>query len=242
MAGALGWTVNDQDAHAVVAVHGRLDLHGTSALRIVLLKCLAEQPEALLVELSAVELGDETALSVFTSVSRQATRWPGTPLLVCGPSPDVAALLGRGRYGKLPVYHDLEEGRRAMAEGRAVVPSISDTLFPVPGAIRHARNLATEACATWDLPELVGPASLVASELVTNAIEHAGTMVTVRFTRRERYIHVAVRDGSAAEPVIAEEVGAGDRGRGLKLVDSVAAHWGWLPSRDGKVVWATLAA
>jgi hypothetical protein len=30
-------------------------------------------------------------------------------------------------------------------------------------------------------------------------------------------------------------------GRGLQLVAKMAAHWGWLPSRDGKVVWATLA-
>ncbi|WP_433306282.1 ATP-binding protein [Actinoplanes sp. CA-030573] len=242
MTGSLGWTVNDHDEHAVVAVYGRLDLRGTPALRTVLLKCLAEQPEALLVELSAVELCDETALSVFTAVSRQAAQWPGTPLLVCAPPPDIAELLERGRYGKLPVYRDLEEGRRAMADGRAVVPSLSDSLFPIPGAIRHARNLATEACATWGLPELIGPASLVASELVTNAIEHAGTMITVQFTRRKRYMHVAVRDGSPVEPVLAEEVTAGDRGRGLKLVDSVATHWGWLPSRDGKVVWATLAA
>ena len=30
-------------------------------------------------------------------------------------------------------------------------------------------------------------------------------------------------------------------GRGLLLVDEVATQWGSMPSRDGKVVWATLA-
>jgi hypothetical protein len=31
-------------------------------------------------------------------------------------------------------------------------------------------------------------------------------------------------------------------GRGLLLVDSFAVDWGWLPTSDGKVVWASLAA
>lgn len=53
---------------------------------------------------------------------------------------------------------------------------------------------------------------------------------------------VAVRDGSPAEPLLSQPTArSAPRGRGLMLVDSVAASWGCLPSRDGKVVWAALA-
>jgi anti-anti-sigma factor len=241
MARQLAWTVVESDGCAVVTVSGLLDLGGTAGLRTALLKCLAEQPDALLVDLAALELADATVLALFTAVARQAAHWPGTPLLICAPSEPVARMLERGRHGNVPVHADVAGARRAVEDGRAEVPSISDDLLPVAGAVRHARNLVTEACLAWDLPELVGPASLVVSELVSNAVEHAGTMMTVRITRRNRYVHIAVRDGSAEEPISGSPGGLSDRGRGLLLVSTVAAHWGSLPSQDGKVVWATLA-
>src|SRR4051812_13780961 len=99
----LAWTVDQTGGLAVVTVRGRFDLADTPRLRTALLKCLAEQPRALLVDLSAMELGADTALALFTAVSRQAARWPGTPILLCGPSPRLAALLERGRYGRVVV-------------------------------------------------------------------------------------------------------------------------------------------
>ncbi|MFI5890092.1 STAS domain-containing protein [Actinoplanes sp. NPDC051513] len=242
MAGALAWTIDESDRLAVVTVRGLLDLGGAPRLRTALLKCLAEQPDALLIDLAALEIGEETVLSLFAAVARQAAQWPGTPLLLCSPSPPVAQLLGRGRHGAVPVLASVADARSAVAGGRAPVPSISDQLLPVAGAARHARDLVTEACLAWDLLELVGPASLVVSELVANAVEHAGTMLTVKVTRRHRYVHVTVRDGSPELPVAATRGVLADRGRGLMLVASVAVRWGALPSRDGKVVWATLAA
>jgi two-component sensor histidine kinase len=119
---------------------------------------------------------------------------------------------------------------------------ISDLLLPLTGTSRHARDLATEACLRWDLPDLIGPVGVVVTELVSNAIEHANTMITLQLARRPRHFHVAVRDGSAWPPET--RVPASDepgRGRGLLLVASLAADWGWLPTGDGKVVWATLA-
>jgi anti-anti-sigma regulatory factor len=240
MATPLGWTVDEKDSLTVVSVRGVLDLRGAAGLRTALLKCLAEQPDALLVDAAGLELADDTVLAVFTAIARQSALWPGTPLLVCAPSPRVAALLARRRHGGIPVHATVEEGRRAVADGQATVPSITDRILPIAGAARHARNLVTEACLVWGLPDLVGPACLVASELVSNAVEHAGTMLTFQLAHRSRYLHLAVRDGGPGEPVVRSPQGVSERGRGLLLVSSVATHWGWLPSREGKVVWATL--
>jgi len=242
MAMPLGWTVDEADGYVVVSVGGVLGLNGCPALRTALLKCLAEQPDVLLVELSAMEMVEPTALSVFTSVIRQADRWPGTPVPLCAARPATRTLLDRGGFGPLTTHDSVADALLATERrGSSVRSSISDQLPPIAGAVRQARNLATEACSTWDLPHLVGPASLVVSELVSNAIEHAGTMMTVRFARRHRYLHVTVRDGSGDEPRLAPPTGPLRKGTGLVLVDNVATHWGWLPSRDGKVVWAVLA-
>ncbi|MEU4236137.1 ATP-binding protein [Actinoplanes sp. NPDC026619] len=230
----LSWTARDEGGLVVVAVRGCLDLPGAPRLQTALLECLAEQPAALLLELSGLELAEDAALALFAEVAEQSARWPGAPLLPCDPAPRVAALLERGG---LTVYRSVAEARVVVDEA---VPGIGDQILPIAGAARHARNLATEACAAWDLPHLVGPACLVVSELVSNAVEHAGTMITVRLTRRAGHLHIAVRDGSAGEPVERPVAAAAERGRGLMLVSTVATDWGWLPARDGKVVRATL--
>ncbi|MFI1991715.1 ATP-binding protein [Actinoplanes sp. NPDC020271] len=242
MTAALSWTTGEQSGCAIVTVQGKLDLGTAHRLQGALQNSLAEQPAALLADLSQMSLGDEVALSVFAAVHRQAGIWPGTPVLLCGPRPEVAGLLARNRYGSLQVRAGVDEAVSEVSRTETVMPMISDQLLPLSGAARHARDVATAACAQWHLPDLVGPASVVVTELVTNAVEHANTMITLQLVSRPRYLHVAVRDGSAHPPQARLPVeGELDRGRGLLLVDSLAVDWGWLPTRDGKVVWATLA-
>jgi anti-anti-sigma regulatory factor len=237
----LAWTVRDDEGPAVVAVHGVLRVAGTSPLRRVLLKCLASQPDALLVDLSRVRAAEPTALGVFDAVARQAARWPGTPVVLCGPAPPVEARLRR-RGERLSIHASVADALRAVREGNEVSPSLTDQLLPAPGAVRHARDMVTDACARWGLPDLVGPAGLVADELVANGVEHAGTLLTLRISHRDRYLHVAVGDGSAEPPRLPPPAPpTAPQGLGLMLVDAIATHWGWLPSNEGKVVWATLS-
>jgi hypothetical protein len=67
-------------------------------------------------------------------------------------------------------------------------------------------------------------------------------MSTLRLSLRHRFLTIAVRDGSPAEPVLTAGLPPDARaGRGLILVDECAHSWGWLPSDGGKVVWASLA-
>lgn len=238
----LSWAVADHGGRTVVSVRGELDLAGTPLLLAALFKRLAEQPSALVLDLSGMTVAQGLAMSVFTAVAGQAERWPGIPVVLCAPGDRAAGLLERRRFGNLRVQPDVATALRGIDGGEVVMSAVNDRLLPVAGAVRHARNMATEACSTWDLPELIGPASLVVSELVSNAVEHAGTMMTVRLSRRARYLHIAVRDGSPDEPHLnPPEPLSARRGRGLMLVDHLAVHWGSLPTTDGKVVWATLS-
>ncbi|MEU8818843.1 ATPase [Actinoplanes sp. NPDC048796] len=236
---AIEYEVTGTTSELTVRLSGALGLTDVADVHIHLLKALAEQPEAVLVDVSALTVDQPLALAVFTAASRQAARWPGIPVLVYGAQPPVHALLTGPAYHRLPVFAGVEAARAAVG---ATLPALSEELLPVTGAPRHARDVATEACLRWDLPGLVAPASLIANELVSNVVDHAHTMMTLRVSLRPRYLNIAVRDGSPAEPLRPGPAVAGlNRGRGLLLVDASAHAWGWMPSADGKVVWASLA-
>ncbi|MFF5083817.1 ATP-binding protein [Actinoplanes sp. NPDC000266] len=236
---AVGFEVTGTRSELIVRLSGTLGLTDVSGVHTRLLKALAEQPEALLVDVSAMTVDQPLALAVFTAASRQATRWPGIPVLIYGAQPRVHELLTGPAYYRLPVFGGLEAAREQVG---AALPALSEELLPLSGAPRHARDVATEACLRWDLPGLIAPASLIANELVSNVVDHAHTMMTLRLSLRPRYLNIAVRDGSPAEPIRPGPAAADlKRGRGLLLVDASAHAWGWMPSADGKVVWASLA-
>ena len=102
-----------------------------------------------------------------------------------------------------------------------------------------ARRFVREHLTGHDLPRLVDDVTLVASELATNALRHAGTAFTVTITAFADDVVLAVGDGSLAMPVL---VDAGDDdvvGRGMAIVDVVSRDWGVEVDGDvGKSVWA----
>jgi len=237
-------TVHDDGRRLIAALSGELGLEDVAKLRSRLVKCLAEQPDALLLDLSRMTLRDPLALALFGAIRRQAARWPGTPVLLCAPEAHTANQLRGAAHRSLTVFGTLEAARAHAGRERQTLPMLSDELLPISGAARQARNVATDACLLWDLPDLLAPACLVTSELVSNVVDHAHTMMSLRLTLRPRYLQIAVRDGSAAAPVVRATQGdaTAGRGRGLMLVKATAHSWGWLPTEDGKVVWASLLA
>jgi anti-anti-sigma regulatory factor len=235
--------IDQRLSYAVIRITGTLDAAGAIRLRNGLLGCLAEQPEALIVDLTDMRLAPRQALSVFAAVGRQAATWPQVPMFLCGPTPEVADLLGRGPVDwHTAVVRDVGTAVRSLARDRApVAAALAEDLLPVEGASRRAREMATEACLRWQLPTLAGPTCTVATELVNNVVAHAHTMMRLRLSARRRYVHIAVADGSTEPPVLRGDMPpAALWGHGLALVDAVAAHWGSLAIEGGKVVWATL--
>jgi ABC-type transporter Mla MlaB component len=234
-------TVDDDACGLRVELTGHLGSDDVAALSLRLMQCLAEQPAALLVDLSGMRADEASVLALFLTVAEQARRWPNIPVLLCAPPSATRDLLD-GVPHPVPLFGSAAAARDHAAANREDCPVLSEELLPVGGAPRYARNLATEVCLRWDLPHLVGPASLIVTELVSNVIDHAGTMSTLQFTLRPDHLTICVRDGSAAEPVASGQTSpAAPRGRGLLIVEAVAQEWGWLPTDGGKVVWATLA-
>ncbi|SDJ30718.1 Histidine kinase-like ATPase domain-containing protein [Frankineae bacterium MT45] len=92
-------------------------------------------------------------------------------------------------------------------------------------------------------PSLVDDAELLVSELVTNALVHGRPAITVQIAASETGLTLSVSD--AGDPIPQSRAAAHPglpNGRGLLIVDSVAADWGVIPAvpLPGKTVWFEL--
>jgi hypothetical protein len=111
-----------------------------------------------------------------------------------------------------------------------------------PAAAGEARRQVQAAIRAWDVPVDPSVAVLLTSELVTNAIrrETTGT-VTLAITCSCHQLRVDVFDTSCFLPVVVDAPADAETGRGLMLVATLSADWGFYPTPAGKAVYFTLA-
>jgi hypothetical protein len=114
-------------------------------------------------------------------------------------------------------------------------------LRPGPSSPALARRFLSELSAAWSLPEPVGEQLvLVGSELVTNAVLHARTQLTLTLELQADRVRVSVRDHSSAAVALRHYRPDALTGRGLGVVATVSRAWGVEPATGGKVIWAEL--
>ena len=111
------------------------------------------------------------------------------------------------------------------------------TLPPEPRTVGHARRAVRHALEAVGASHLHDVAELVVSELVTNAVVHAGTSVGLRITAEPGAVRVEVEDGSPRTPTRRTWTDTAGTGRGLRIVDEHADRWDSHPTDGGKVVW-----
>jgi anti-sigma regulatory factor (Ser/Thr protein kinase) len=116
-------------------------------------------------------------------------------------------------------------------------------------AAAGARSVVEDAIRAWRVPVDADVAILLTSELVTNAVTHgtpaAGTFVLLTIACDTACLRVDVHDGSGDLPVldtglIDESLAEAETGRGLLLVTSLSAEWGFYRTPTGKAVYFTL--
>lgn len=142
---------------------------------------------------------------------------------------------------RIEASHSHAGGPTAEAETR---------LLATPAAASAARRFIADTLEEWDADTAVDDAVLCGSELVTNAVLHAGGSLVVRLSRPDGEILLEVIDEvpllGALRPRRVGDDNAGMTGRGLSVLASLATDWGVsrleLPGTGaGKVVWARLA-
>jgi anti-anti-sigma factor len=235
-----------RDGCLVVALTGKITVATAPQIQRELLKDLAEGPSAIICDLSGVDTLDPVCATVFATVANHpVSRWPATSLLLCGGQPAVAKVLGSlGVRHVLPLYDNLQEAIDA-AGARPGYLRDELRLAPTPTAVAAARRFVGETLQSWGLgppdTELSEQAQLLADELVTNAVVHARTNTRLRLELGGELLHIAVGDLDPRLPRLLPDDPQAQGGRGLRLVEWVAAAWGaQLHPGGGKVVWCTL--
>lgn len=128
--------------------------------------------------------------------------------------------------------------------GPAPHGDVSDMWPATARTVPRARRKLVDALDGWGLNHLVGTASLVLSELVTNAVTHThvpGRLVQTRFVRTDRGVRLEVHDASNALPIKQRASDDAEDGRGLALVEALTGPecWGYGSRKGvGKLVWA----
>ncbi|MGZ4593926.1 MAG: ATP-binding protein [Actinomycetes bacterium] len=118
------------------------------------------------------------------------------------------------------------------------VLDLPPTTDSVPAARRFVRARLVHAEVDVDT------ATLLVSEVVTNAILHARTPVTVTVEEDGAVAHIAVADRSPVPPRLHAYSATSATGRGMRLLDQLAIRWGVEadPVTGGKTVWFEVGA
>jgi anti-sigma regulatory factor (Ser/Thr protein kinase) len=234
--------------HGVIVVRptGRLTARSRLVLHDAVGRALAEQPAAVVVDLVDLVLAAPAAHLAILHLQHAADRDPRVVLLWCNATGLlVRRLAAIARH--LRLFGSLADATAAARAAAAGGTWLHRRLEATPDAAPLARLLVGDACLRWGVPQLLHRSRAVASELVDNAVEHAGDGgVDVTARLRHPYLVLTVRDGSDRPASILPWSGDGadrldDRGHGLRLVARTATGWGCaLRDGGGKTVWAAL--
>lgn len=111
-------------------------------------------------------------------------------------------------------------------------------VLPSHGAsVGEARSMVRALLGGTDLQSVMDDAQLAVSELVTNALVHAGTEVHLTLAATVSGLRVEVGDDCPHLPRRRGHATASATGRGLQVVDSLVTRWSSFPLGTGKVVW-----
>jgi integral membrane sensor domain MASE1 len=179
------------------------------------------------------DLSDDVAILCCSAISR-LVQPPRAPAGRAAAGRRPASRVGHGqRRAEAPV------GRRDGDRPAVVVERIE--LRPDRSSPAMARRFVRAFSDRQGLPPQVDDQLvLVSSELVTNAVLHAGTRLTLSLELHPDLVRVSVRDRSSALPSLRQDHPGSLTGRGLGLVAAVSRGWGVDPSWAGKVVWAEI--
>lgn len=230
-----------RDDTVVVTPCGILDLASYGQLRDALLKCAMEMPRVVIVDISELLVPTDATLAVFPSVWMHVSEWPGVPIMLVAHNELIRRRLNHSAVvSYVQVYASVAEALRNVdtppRRRRAVLELPYD-----PVSARAARRFVDVVCTRWGCVELLIEATMIANELVENAVRHAASDCRLRLEYVRGMLSIAVYDDDPT-PVKRVEPWLSTPPRlGLMLVSRLASTWNCAPTLGGgKVVWAVL--
>ena len=137
--------------------------------------------------------------------------------------------------GELYGAHACPSGVDSPRQLRMTLPAVSHS-------VRLSRYATRAVLTAWQLAYVDEAATLLVSELVTNAVRHArGTdVITVDLHAGRAWLRIEVQDTDRHWPQPRIPDGFDESGFGFILVDALASTWGVRETEAGKAVWAEL--
>jgi anti-sigma regulatory factor (Ser/Thr protein kinase) len=123
--------------------------------------------------------------------------------------------------------------------GTLAPPAIKRQYYAADDHAPHDARLHVRAMlGTWGLRHLTDVVQVIASELVTNAIQHADGDVMFWLAQTDTSVIVNAWDSNPNPPILSKAGELDEHGRGLALVAVLSSDTGYFPLRGGKVMWA----
>ena len=226
----------------VLGVGGRLS-HVVQDLDRSIELALADEPRGVVCDLSATREGEgPVAVDMLATAGRHVRDWPGIPVVVACPDPQVREAL-RAR----PLGRHLIVAESLFCAVSAVLAAPTGTverlrLAPHPAAPLAARKFVTRTLLDWRLNRVIPFASLVVKELVASSSINAGTDIDLSLAWNHGALRLAVRDQGpdlSGQPHSCHDL----HGPHLSVIAALSQAFGVLPTANGgKVVWAVLEA
>lgn len=225
----------------VVRPVGELTPKTYEQLRDYLLKCAAQEPAAIVVDLASMRTTIASLLTVFPTVRDRIRDWPGVPLALAAAQQPLRTLLDVSAVRRfVSTYHSVSDA----LDGLDAAPRRHRRQVQLPceaASARLARQLVELTCHQWGIGATAPAAVVVASELTDNMVHHARSEGWLRLELHSNRLTVAVADADPRPPQLRVPNLHAPGGRGLLLIDKLSRAWGTasrIPA--GKVVWAVL--
>jgi anti-sigma regulatory factor (Ser/Thr protein kinase) len=115
-----------------------------------------------------------------------------------------------------------------------------ERVFPnAPAGVRDARVFVADALRDTN-EDVIDIATLMVSELATNAVVHTTSPFGIGVDRCDQEIRISVTDHGEGTPHLRHASSGDADGRGLAIVAAFAIEWGVDHGRDSKTVWFTI--
>ncbi|WP_327155527.1 ATP-binding protein [Streptomyces tubercidicus] len=112
-----------------------------------------------------------------------------------------------------------------------------------PQNLERIRRITGAYLRYWGRDELVEPAAMCVTELLSNVHKHAGSAACVLLLQiSPSGVRIVVSDDSPALPVVREPNRFAESGRGMFLLSKTVDAWGANPTGSGKDVWVEFHA
>jgi len=153
-----------------------------------------------------------------------------------------AGAVSSGRRGARPVQEPSSGIRTADPWQRVSLLELGALPTAVGCGREHARLVLTE----WGLGHLIDDAVLIASALLTNALQASqalgnSTPIALRLLASDEQLIIEAWDQWVENYDFKRAPGDGEHGRGLAVIDALSNRWGTgRLSDDYKVIWAEL--